>query len=171
MNDTSFPGAENVPVSRPDPRPTTADVVTRAASIDRGDLQKVTKSLIDETLRRQDALNAAEDEEARLWFVTKVLDVVERYPAAKSIDVVDWEDEVEEGQPFDVDLQEIYDEHDELIADIGGQSGAISIRHHWVLDDLRVDPEGADGNKYDSRHRISVAKAIAWLEELLAERL
>lgn len=171
MNDTSFPEAENVPVGRPDSQPTTTDVVTRAASVDRSDLQNVTKSLIDETLRRQDALNAAEDEEARLWFATKVLDVVEHYPDAHEISLIDWEGEVEEGLPFDVDLQEVYDEHGETIADVGGQSGAISIRHHWVLDDLRVDPKGADGNKYDSRHRISVAKTIAWLEELLAERL
>jgi hypothetical protein len=143
------------------------DPVAIAATIDRADLKATTKSLIDETLARQEALDAAQDEESRLWFATQVLDILAEHSDAVTVDLVDWEDEVEEGMPFDVALGSVLDADGDEID--GRNDGGIEIRHHWVLDELRVDPQAADGDKYHPGHRISVVKAVTWLRDTVAE--
>src|SRR5699024_356026 len=44
--------------------------------------------------------------------------------------------------------------------------GTHSIRHHWTIDELRVDPEQTDPYHEDSR--IAVHRCLAWLRQLVA---
>lgn len=130
-------------------------------------IEALATSIDEESTLRLDALNAIADEAARLWFAQTAYELSLEDPEAVSFSLVDWEDEVDEGEPFDVAAHEAYHaDDDDPASDM--DTGAISVRHHWVLDELRVDPDEED--KYAPGHRISVAKALAWLAGKIDER-
>mgnify|MGYP006972413315 CR=1 FL=1 len=130
-------------------------------------IEALATSLDEESTARLDALNAVVDEAARLFFAQTAYELSLEDPAIVSFSLLDWEDEVDEGDPFDVAAHEAYrsDAGDET-TDL--DHGAVSIRHHWVLDELRVDPTEED--KYAPGSRISVAKSLAWLADKIEER-
>lgn len=111
-----------------------------------------------------DAFNVAFDRQALFQLASRAAEVGRRLPEAVSIFLIDWCEEVAEGEPFDVDLVEVFDADDNQIDDVGGVEGAFPIRHHWTIDQLRVDPEAGGDDMYHPANRISIAKAAAWLE-------
>lgn len=130
-------------------------------------IEALATAIDEESTLRLDALNAIADEAARLWFAQTAYELSLEDPEAVSFSLLDWEDEVDEGDPFDVAAHEAYhaDDDREPVSDM--DRGAISVRHHWVLDELRVDPDEED--KHAPGNRISVAKSLAWLADKIEE--
>ena len=121
-------------------------------------------------MRCQEALDDAVDAAARLNIAYAVVDAVEGIEGAVSVSLYDWEDAAEGDEPFAVDLDVVFATDGERICSLvgGALNGAIGIRHHWVLDMLRVDPDAADGDKHHPGHRLSVAKCGELLSNLIA---
>lgn len=112
--------------------------------------------------------NRAFDHAALFTLATLVADVVEEHPDAATISVIDWEDESPEGEPFDIDVWEVFDADGESIDNVGGTGGAFAIRHHWTIDPLRVD---ADADEHTAGRHLDVAKTLAWLETAIQVEL
>lgn len=124
-----------------------------------------------ELIQATDAFNRAYDRQALMILAHQAVEVHERHPETESITLTDWSEEVEEGEPFDIALGIAVDDDGEEICDVEEEFafGAHSIRHHWTIDELRADPDAADGNPYHDGSRIAVHRCLAWLSTLMAE--
>lgn len=136
-------------------------------TVDETTLDALDERIEAERLARTDSLNAVLDLQAKLFVARQVAGIAQRFPDAQSVSLTCWDDEVEEGEPFDVDLAEVYDQLGDQVTDVGGTNGAFQVRHHWVLDDLRLDPEAAGDDRFRPGNRVGVTKTLLWLNDTL----
>ena len=131
-------------------------------------LDRVQETVGTELVQATDAFNRAYDRRALMILARRAVEVHERHPETTFITLTDSSGQVEEGEPFDIALAIAMDDDNEEICDVEEEFsfGTHSIRHHWTIDELRVDPEQTDPYHEDSR--IAVHRCLAWLRQLVA---
>lgn len=102
----------------------------------------------------------------RIEMATRVMEVAAEEPDLAFVEVVDWQEDVPEGAPFDVDLGQGYDAEGNHVVDAGGHQGAIQVEGHDVLDQLRASEEHGPRYPWDEGSHLSVAKCAAFLAGL-----
>ena len=131
-------------------------------------LDRVQETVGTELVQATDAFNRAYDRRALMILARQAVEVHERHPETTFITLTDSSGQVEEGEPFDIALAIAMNDDNEEICDVEEEFsfGTHSIRHHWTIDELRVDPEETDPYHEDSR--IAVHRCLAWLRQLVA---
>lgn len=133
-------------------------------------LDRIQETLGTELDQIIDAFNRAYDRWALMTLARQVVEVHERHPETEFITLTDWSEEVDEGEPFHINLDIAVDDNNKVVCDVEEEFyfGARLIRHHWTIDELRADPDAAAGNPYHDGSRIAVHRCLAWLGTLVA---
>lgn len=102
------------------------------------------------------ALDAALVDQIRLNFASQILEALQTHPQLHSVSLMDWQEEAGEGEPFDLTLDEGFDESGEVLIDL--DNGAEVVPDAVVLDDLRFGSQAGE-----HAGRLNVSAVLAWL--------